>query len=110
MAEIYNPPQIQIKTGEYTGNGGASQTIAGVGYSPKIVVIYPQASNSSFVVKTDQETGDKAHVLRATVLKHEDDHIKSLDSDGFTVGDGTGGEGNLLNSNTQVYTYIAVSF
>jgi hypothetical protein len=53
--------------------------------------------------KSDQD-GTKTRLSGAPTW--EDDHIISLNSDGFTVGDGTPSS-NLVNVNIIVYTYIA---
>ena len=99
----------RIAIGTYTGNGSATQAITGVGFQPDYVTMYRQADGTNPLapaVKSDVD-GTKAGVPSGN-FQYEDDHIISLDSDGFTVGDGTGGVGNWLNLNTAVYTYIAL--
>lgn len=94
----------RIATGEYTGDDGATKAITGVGFQPRRVDIIPQVDGLALLhIKTDQE-GTFAYVNG----QYETDHIISLDADGFTVGDGTGGSsGNTANVNARVYTYIA---
>ena len=94
----------RMATGTYTGDGNATQAITGVGFQPDVVSLYVQldASAGGDWWKTDQD-GTKS---RSRSFQWNDDMIISLDSDGFTVGDGTG-EANELNVNTRVYTYIA---
>jgi len=94
----------RIATGTYTGNGAATQAITGVGFQPKRVEIYPQvdATNPETpIIKTNQD-GTKSRYHSA----YKDDHVVSLDSNGFTVGDGTG-DTNYCNVSSRVYTYVA---
>jgi hypothetical protein len=57
-------------------------------------------------MKTNQD-GTKTMIPSGN-MEYDDDQIISFDSDGFTVGDGTGGVGNYLNVNARVYTYTAL--
>ena len=50
--------------------------------------------------------GTKSCVFQTSATIYKDDHIISLDADGFTVGDGTG-DGNRMNANGIVYEYLA---
>lgn len=104
LSAITAGAQLSIVTGEYTGDGAATKAISGIGFLPRRVDIIPQIDGSSALhIKTDQE-GTMAFVNG----QYEADHIISLDADGFTVGDGTGGTGgNSANVNLRVYTYIA---
>jgi len=94
----------RMATGTYTGDGTATQAVTGVGFQPAFMIVYPDldgASPETSILKSDQDgTASRFHTL------YTDDYIISLDSDGFTVGDGTG-TGNLLNVNLTVYTYVA---
>jgi hypothetical protein len=93
----------QMATGLYTGDGNATQAITGVGFQPDYMRIYRQDTTALDAHKSDQD-GTKTHLGGAPTW--EDDHIISLNSDGFTVGDGTPSS-NLVNVNTIVYAYIA---
>jgi len=108
------PPYAKIKTGQYTGDGKATQAITGVGFQPKVVMIWWQqtaASNPNFFTRTDQDGTKTLYCIAGGVneaWQYEDDYIISLDADGFTIGDGTGGTaGNFLNSSGRAYTWIA---
>jgi hypothetical protein len=94
----------RMATGTYTGDGNATQAITGVGFEPEHVFIYRQLNSSGGGDwwKSDVD-GTKS---RSQSWGYKDDHIISLDSDGFTVGDGTGGS-NEVNVNTGIYTYVA---
>lgn len=91
-----------MATGTYTGNGNATQAITGVGFQPRVVWIYPQ-EDAAWFIKTNQD-GTKS---KASYQRFEDDHIVSFDSNGFTVGDGTGSAANYMNVSGRNYTFIA---
>jgi len=92
--------------GQYTGDGNATQAITGVGFQPDFLYITPFTETQYYGWKVDQEGTESS--IAATGRFWEDDHIISLDSDGFTVGDGTGSsQGNQMNVNTVDYVYIA---
>jgi hypothetical protein len=94
-----------IAEGIYTGSGVDNKTITGLGFKPTFVVIKQRNGASP---------GSSRGVWSATVLPatnsapfHEaqlfTDAIKSLDTDGFTLGtDAT------VNGNTNTYTWIAL--
>ncbi len=98
----------RVATGAYTGNGGATKAITGLGFQPKFVLIYPKASATVYAGwKSDQ---DSTYAFLQADSNSRDqyatDHIISLDSDGFTVGDGTG-LFNHLNANAVNYAFCA---
>lgn len=97
----------KFATGTYTGDGAATKAITGLGFQPRYVYIYPKATTPLSGVKTNQDTTG-AFTLG---VGYYDDWIVSMDSDGFTVGDGTNasGQGNLFNVNARVYVYTAWS-
>ncbi|MBZ0308970.1 MAG: hypothetical protein K8I82_23095 [Anaerolineae bacterium] len=103
LSSLNGSDEMVAVTGEYTGDGTATQSI-NVGFQPKMVIVYTQASavTSLLAVKTDQD-GTGAYNLSNGFAT---DHIISLDANGFTVGDGTG-TSNQYNVNTRLYTYIA---
>jgi len=102
-----------IKTGTYTGDGGATQAITGVGFTPYHITILPQLDPQveGFTPAKSgvDDAGDAAfYILQFQIFGYgNNDHILSLDADGFTVGDGTGFR-NVFNINLQVYTYICI--
>lgn len=100
---------IRMVTGTYTGNGAATQAITGVGFQPKLVMIYQQVAVTEDVyIKTDQDgTRTKFYDGGGADWEWRDDMIISLDADGFTVGDGTGWpSGWSPNIAAAVCTYI----
>ena len=95
--------------GTYTGNGGLTQAITGLGFQPKHVIIYPQlpGTTGSYIGLKCSDDGINTFIQRVNALGNqwEADHIISLDADGFTVGDGSGGAGNFFNVNLRNYAY-----
>jgi len=96
---------VQMKTGTYTGNDGATKAITGVGFRPKYLMIYDQTlMNSNYQwFKTDQD-GTKSLVQETanSCARYLNDMIISLDADGFTIG-----QTETINAASQVYTYVA---
>jgi len=99
----------KMKTGEYTGDGNATQAITGVGFQPKFLRAYRQVTGNTTAMKTDQ---DGTYALKdrsgGTGAEYIEDYIISLDADGFTVGDTGGGE--EMNASAVVYTYVAFTY
>ncbi len=89
----------EMAVGSYTGNGGASQAIAGLGFSPEYAAVLPataQRATQRYNGMTrgfqfDQDTGTTTRVT-------------SLDANGFTVGNST-----EVNQNATSYHYVAFS-
>ena len=100
---------MRIKTGTYTGDGAATQAIVGVGFQPKLVIIHKQIPGQNVYDqgwKTSSDGINTMFVQADAGFRYGDDHIISLDADGFTVGDGTGWA-NVFNINAIDYAYIA---
>jgi hypothetical protein len=111
----------QIATGTHTGNDASSQAITGIGFQPKYLRL-----NRRYT--TDQTGAESKGALLWTSATIVDDNaggmaitgndssqefwtytascIRSLDSDGYTVGDG--GTSNHPNANGVVYNYMAI--
>ena len=97
-----------LATGSYTGDGAATQAITGVGFQPKLIIIYVRLSNAFCCPgwKSDQD-GAFSYVHDAvSAYRWQLDNIISLDADGFTVGDGTPLALNMCNVADRVYTYV----
>ena len=102
---------VCIATGSYTGDGNATQAMIGVGFLPRLLMVY-----SRDAVLPNQIKGWKSDIdgLNAYFWwnggdrwRWKPDYIISLNADGFTVGDGTGDIGNLYNILNVTYSYIA---
>lgn len=96
---------IRFAVGTYTGDAAASKAITGVGFQPKVVVVWEKVTNKAFIVKSNQDTTKAFVITHAAGTLYVDDIIISLDADGFTVGDGSG-SANYANE-AQAYSYIA---
>lgn len=108
-------PQLLV-TGTYTGNGATTQAITGLGFKPRKVVVWRQIAGQPGGVwsKTDRDAStdsitfiDRFVGLGATYGLYSNDAIRSLDADGFTVGDNTDNTANVLNINLATYTLEA---
>lgn len=101
---------VKLETGTYVGAGNSSIAITGVGFQPTVVMVYRHSNvYDDFAVKTDQDgTYCKfmSNAVSAGQWRWGEDHIISLDPDGFTVGDGTPLAENIFNINGIPYTYI----
>jgi len=97
----------RIATGNYTGDGAATQAVIGVGFQPIAVIIYKNLDGGKTPGFKVLEDGLFTYFWYDIVQDYYymNDMIISLDADGFTVGDGTG-DVNTFNVNAQVYTYI----
>jgi hypothetical protein len=97
----------QITTGTYTGDGAATQAIAGVGFLPRFVFIYREDG----FVSTPGHKNDRDGLNTSfqwdggSDWRYRTDQIISLDADGFTVGDGSG-SWNTFNVNLVKYHYV----
>jgi hypothetical protein len=96
---------VRIKTGTYTGDAAATKVITGVGFKPKALIIYSQVAARHVGIKTDIDTTGAFVLVSNAASLYNDDHIISLNTDGFTVGDGTG-TANRMNI-AEAYVYIA---
>jgi hypothetical protein len=91
--------------GTYTGDTAATKAITGVGFSPKIVIIYGQVAARAVGIKSNLDSTKTFVLVSNAATLYADDQIISLDADGFTVGDGTG-TANHMNL-AQAYVYVA---
>jgi hypothetical protein len=96
---------LKMKTGTYAGDNMATQAITGVGFQPKVVIVFSSMSPGAFGlrIKTDKDglySGENTGGANAWAYKM--DLIISLDADGFTVG-----QSDLINTSPDVFTYIA---
>lgn len=97
----------KIKVGKYSGDGTATQSITGVGFQPAAVMVLPDISGQYAFCRTADMSGTEAKNLGGTGT--QSDSIRSLDADGFTVGDGSGDTNHNMNkSGTNNYMYIAL--
>lgn len=86
-----------LAVGTYTGDGGASQAISGVGFAPNVVFIFPDSTTESRWYSS--VAGDSDTIIFSG--GNNDDAINSMDADGFTVNTG-------LNTDTITYHYVVI--
>ena len=99
---------LRVFAGSYVGDNAATQAIVGVGFKPKYVVIYHGLITYTPAFKTDQD-GTLAVFYDGGngAWRWLTDMIRTLDADGFTVGDGTGFF-NVLNVLGTTYSYTCI--
>ncbi len=98
-----------MKVGNYTGDDAATKAITGVGFQPEILLIMAGASSEDACIKTSSMSSTNCKSMGGATTNWLDDSIRSLDADGFTVGDGTGGSTrDNMNDSGITYYYIAV--
>lgn len=90
----------KASSGVYTGNGVDNRDIAGVGFSPDIVLVKNASAAVSGVVATRESHGDYSSLITASA--NAANHIQSLGVDGFQVGNSTS-----VNTNAQTLYYMA---
>ena len=95
-------PTDYFNTVLYTGNGGTSQAVTGVGFSPNFLWTKSRSSSDNQHI-FDSVRGASTTRLFANLTNAEDGNygsINSFDSDGFTTGNNTG-------TNQNNTTYVA---
>ena len=108
MGADYKPRRARMVTGVYEGDGNATQAIVGLGFQPIALIVYRQATvNNGVAIKiTEDALVSGVWILQTPNWRYMDDMLRSLDPDGFTVGDGTG-FANTFNINLEDYSFIA---
>jgi hypothetical protein len=100
-------PESPTATGQYTGDGNATQAITGLGFTPVRVDIITHVTVAGNVARHYWRTVDMTLTQDVTSGTAEADQIVSFDSDGFTVGDDVGA--THPNATGQVYDFVAWS-
>ena len=103
--------KTDIKTGQYAGDGNATQAITGLDIQPAFLIIMENvadgASGDMWWTSTtliDNDPQGLAYTINdAGDSSMQEDAIVTLDADGFTVGDGGGNANNVAKT----YEYVA---
>lgn len=96
----------EMKVSSYTGDGGATKAIAGVGFQPDVVFVMPEGVKGTYLKSSSMAT---TFSKKIEGTGYHNNAIRSLDSDGFTVGDGSGTDGgDNMNTVSEVYHYIVL--
>lgn len=104
-----SPTAAMIKVGTYTGDGGATKAITGVGFQPDVVFVFPGNSTAYSAVKT-ADMGTTYCKILGTGEEYVTDSITALGADGFTVGDGGSKPvAHNLNVTGVAYFYVAAA-
>jgi len=106
--------RARVKTGTYTGDGSTSLAITGLGFPPIYVKIVTRRTGDG-AVATVMETWDVVNDNNASgggieysssgAVSFQTGYFRSLDADGFTVGDS--GNDSDPNANGVNYDWIA---
>jgi hypothetical protein len=91
---------VQFTHGTYTGNGAVTQAITGIGFQPDAVII-KAATAQNGVMRTTTMAGDATKQLTAANAL-QTARIKSLDANGFSVGNNA-----EVNGNGTTYYWMA---
>ena len=98
-----------MATGTYTGDGAVSQSITGLGFMPRLLIVTAhlavQTVGENHLCCIVYENMASDIVITNRLQDAYDNCIPSLDSDGFTVDD-DGGDLHP-NKNGQQYDYVA---
>jgi len=99
-----------LYTGTFTGDDTASQAITGVGFQPDVLWMWEAEipvlyHNGSTTFSPNQSTADECWIMGEN--KNLSNCLLSLDTDGFTVGDGPGGGAPDPNSSAFTWHYVA---
>jgi hypothetical protein len=86
-----------LKVGSYTGNGGASRAVSGVGFQPEVAFVTSAGANQAM-----ERFAGMTRSFAFSTGTGATNAITALDSDGFTVGNA--GE---TNTNGTTYHYAA---
>ena len=89
---------LRVATGTYTGNG-ASQSITGVGFTPKLIWVKGNTAQYGTWRATAHTTAQSSSMANVAVYTTA---ITSIDADGFSVGSSA-----VANGNTLTYYWVA---
>ena len=93
-----------IKLGTYVGDGNATQSVTGVGFSPEYVMTMADANHYPYN-RTNQGTVESRRLRNGGTPNNG---LPSLDVGGFTVGN-AGSTSEFQNENLVTYHYIALN-
>ena len=83
-------PNEHFNTVLYTGNNANNRAITGVGFAPDLVWVKSRPANSNHNISDSVRGNNKILFPNSTAGETTPNTISSLNSDGFTVGDGNG--------------------
>ena len=90
LPDVAVTPSEHFNTILFTGNGTDDRSITGVGFAPDLSWLKARPANSGHNLSDTVRGDNKILASHTTAAESTLDTIVSLDSDGFTVGDGNG--------------------
>ena len=108
-------PSLYFNTKLYTGNGATSsagstaRTLTGVGFQPDWVWVKERSNTEQHFLQDAVRGASKVLASNTTAAEadvltgYSDGGINGFVSDGFTLGSGTGGNANNINTNNETY-------
>lgn len=96
----FNEAASSLVEATYIGDDNATKAITGLGYEPDFVMV--QSAGNSGVPSFRTAAMDANEALSFNAAAANTEYIRSLDSDGFTVG-----TDNAVNANGATYIYTA---
>ena len=92
----YKTNSAKLKVGTYTGDSQSSHAIAGVGFSPNLLIFISAAANNVVLRSSADGLTYQFDAVSGNSV------VNSLDANGFTVG-----SDNRVNANGTTYHYVA---
>lgn len=107
---IWDSQPAQTAEGSYTGDGALTQAITGMGFTPIALFIHSDADENIMFIKFKNPDNDFDFRLFAGNTNQQQagdalEGIRTLDADGFSVGDGNSDASP--NTDTQKYWFVA---
>ena len=90
LPDVAVVPSEHFNTLLYTGNNANNRAITGVGFAPDLVWVKSRPANSNNNISDSVRGNNKILIPNSTAGETTPNTISSLNSDGFTVGDGNG--------------------
>lgn len=94
--------QVQYYSGDYTGNGAATQTITGVGFQPDVIIIKCDDNTAPIICTSTMAAGHSKDMTLTDASATVNTFMSAIGSDGFTV------KLNTLNVNHNVYYFLCI--
>jgi hypothetical protein len=102
IVSIYTYGQVQYYSGDYTGNGAATQAITGVGFQPDVIIIKCDDNSAPIICTSTMTAGYSKDMTLTDATATVNTFMSAIGSDGFTV------KLNTLNVNHNVYYFVCL--
>jgi hypothetical protein len=84
--------------GQYTGTGGATRVVTGLGFQPEVILVKPASTNAAFITTSTMASGKTKVLDPANIL--QSNYITTIGADGFTAG-------TSANTLGRIYYFVA---